>query len=168
MNSSEALAARARRVIPGGVNSGQRQVAGLESLVIRSTEGATFTDEDGRVYVDFHSAFGPPLLGHNNSEVDAAAAKAAAANDLMGIGVTRTEIELAEKLVEHVPSIEQVLLTATGSEATFHALRVSRAATGRRHVIKFQGHYHGWHDSVAMNVISSADRVGHKDPLSQG
>jgi glutamate-1-semialdehyde 2,1-aminomutase len=168
MNDSEALAARARRVIPGGVNSGQRQVAGLENLVIRSTEGATFTDEDGRVYVDFHSAFGPPLLGHNHPEVDAAAARAAAANDLMGIGVTRTEIELAEKLVEHVPSVEQVLLTATGSEATFHALRVSRAATGRRHVIKFQGHYHGWHDSVAMNVISPADRVGGKDPLSQG
>ena len=61
-----------------------------------------------------------------------------------------------------------MLLTATGSEATFHALRVARAATGRRHVIKFQGCYHGWHDSVAMNVISPAERVGGKDPLSQG
>lgn len=168
MTGSEALAARARRVIPGGVNSGQRQVAGLENLVIRSTQGSTFTDEDGREYVDFHSAFGPPLLGHNHPGVDAAAARVSAANDLMGIGVTRTEIELAEKLVEHVPSVEQVLLTATGSEATFHALRVARAATGRRHVIKFQGHYHGWHDSVAMNVISPAERVGAKDPLSRG
>ena len=67
-----------------------------------------------------------------------------------------------------MPSLEKVLLTATGSEATFHALRVARAATGRRHVIKFQGCYHGWHDSVAMNVISPAERVGQKDPLSQG
>ena len=67
-----------------------------------------------------------------------------------------------------MPSLEKVLLTSTGSEATFHALRVSRAATGRRHVIKFQGCYHGWHDSVAMNVISPAERVGQKDPLSQG
>ena len=67
-----------------------------------------------------------------------------------------------------MPSLEKVLLTSTGSEATFHALRVARAATGRRHVIKFQGCYHGWHDSVAMNVISPAERVGQKDPLSQG
>ncbi|MGH2595644.1 MAG: aspartate aminotransferase family protein, partial [Actinomycetota bacterium] len=88
--------------------------------------------------------------------------------DLMGVGVTQVEIELAEKLVEHVPSIEKVLLTVTGSEATFHALRVARTATGRSDVIKFQGCYHGWHDSVAMNVISSRDRVGKKDPLSEG
>ena len=61
-----------------------------------------------------------------------------------------------------------MLLTETGSEATFHALRVARAATGRRHVIKFQGCYHGWHDAVAMNVISPAESVGRQDPLSQG
>ena len=90
------------------------------------------------------------------------------ASSLMGVGVTPVEIELAERLVDVVPSLEKVLLTATGSEATFHALRVARAATGRRHVIKFQGCYHGWHDAVAMNVISPAERVGGKDPLSQG
>ena len=67
-----------------------------------------------------------------------------------------------------MPSVERVLLTETGSEATFHALRVARAATGRRHVIKFQGCYHGWHDSVAMNVISLPENVGKKDPLSKG
>ena len=86
----------------------------------------------------------------------------------MGVGVTPVEIELAERLVDVVPSLEKVLLTATGSEATFHALRLARTVTGRRHVIKFQGCYHGWHDSVAMNVISPAERVGGKDPLSQG
>ena len=78
----------------------------------------------------------------------------------MGVGVTPVEIELAERLVDVVPSLEKVLLTATGSEATFHALRLARTVTGRRHVIKFQGCYHGWHDSVAMNVISPAERVG--------
>ena len=67
--------------------------------------------------------------------------------DLMGVGVTQVEVELAERLVAAVPSVEKVLLTATGSEATFHALRVARTATGRRHVLKFQGCYHGWHDS---------------------
>ena len=86
----------------------------------------------------------------------------------MGVGVTEVEVELAERLCSLIPSVERVLLTETGSEATFHAIRVARAATGRRHVIKFQGCYHGWHDSVAMNVISPAERVGQKDPLSKG
>ena len=162
------LAARAASVIPGGVNSGQRQVAGLEDLVIAATSGSTFTDGNGRVYTDYHAAFGPPILGHNDADVDAAVAAAGRQVDLMGIGVSQVEVEVAEKLVQHVPSLEKVLLTSTGSEATFHALRVSRAATGRRHVIKFQGCYHGWHDSVALNVISPAERVGQKDPLSQG
>jgi glutamate-1-semialdehyde 2,1-aminomutase len=162
------LAARAAAVIPGGVNSGQRRVPGLEDLVVTATSGATFTDAEGRVYTDYHAAFGPPLLGHNDPDVDGAVAATARSVGLMGVGVTPIEIELAERLCELVPSVERVLLTATGSEATFHALRVSRAATGRRHVIKFQGCYHGWHDSVAMNVISLPENVGRRDPLSKG
>src|SRR6188474_830345 len=162
------LAARAAAVIPGGVNSGQRRVAGLEDLVVTATSGATFTDAEGRTYTDYHAAFGPPLLGHNDPDVDGAVAATARSVGLMGVGVTPIEIELAEQLCELVPSVERVLLTETGSEATFHAIRVARAATGRRHVIKFQGCYHGWHDAVAMNVISPAERVGGKDPLSQG
>ena len=159
---------RARRVIPGGVNSGQRRLEGLEDLVVASTSGATFTDTQGRTYTDYHAAFGPPVLGHNDPEVDRAAWEMARKVDLMGVGVTEIEIELAERLVELIPSVNKVLLTMTGSEATFHALRVARAATGRRHIIKFQGCYHGWHDSVAMNVISAPERVGMKDPLSTG
>jgi glutamate-1-semialdehyde 2,1-aminomutase len=166
--TASSLAARAAAVIPGGVNSGQRRVPGLEELVIAGTSGATFTDGDGRVYTDYHAAFGPPLLGHNDPDVDAAVAAAGRSVDLMGVGVTEIEVELAERLVDAVPSLEQVLLTATGSEATFHALRLARTVTGRRHVIKFQGCYHGWHDAVAMNVISPAEKVGHKDPLSGG
>ena len=162
------LAARAARVIPGGVNSGQRRVPGLEELVIASTSGSTFTDGDGNTYTDYHAAFGPPLLGHGDPDVDGAVAAAAKEVGLMGIGVTRIEVELAEKICELVPSVERVLLTETGSEATFHALRVARAATGRRHIVKFQGCYHGWHDSVAMNVISLPENMGKKDPLSKG
>lgn len=162
------LAERAARAIPGGVNSGQRRVPGLEDLVVVATHGATFTDSSGRVYTDYHAAFGPPVLGHNDPDVDRAAAATARSLDLMGVGVTPTEIELAEKLIDLIPSFEKVLLTATGSEATFHAIRVARVATGRRYVIKFQGCYHGWHDSVAMNVISAPDRLGAKDPLSRG
>ena len=166
--SKSELAARATRVIPGGVNSGQRRVAGLEELVVTATSGATFTDADGNTYTDYHAAFGPPLLGHNDPDVDAAVAAAARTVGLMGVGVTPIEVELAEKICELVPSVEQVLLTETGSEATFHAIRLARAATGRRHVIKFQGCYHGWHDSVAMNVISLPENVGRRDPLSKG
>src|SRR5215472_11121745 len=166
--SSSNWAARARRVIPGGVNSGQRQIPGLEDLVIVSTSGATFTDARGRTYTDYHAAFGPPLLGHNDPDVDAAATRMLTSTDLMGVGVTPVEIELAERIVEHIPSVERVLLTATGSEATFQAIRLARTATGRRSIVKFQGCYHGWHDSVAMNVISPADRIGRKDPLSSG
>jgi glutamate-1-semialdehyde 2,1-aminomutase len=166
--SAVELAARAARVIPGGVNSGQRRIAGLEDLVVVATSGATFTDAEGRTYTDYHAAFGPPLLGHNDPDVDAAVAATARSVGLMGVGVTPIEIELAERICELVPSVERVLLTETGSEATFHALRVARAATGRRCVIKFQGCYHGWHDSVAMNVISLPENVGRKDPLSKG
>ncbi len=162
------LARRAAKVIPGGVNSGQRRVPGLEGLVVTATSGATFTDAEGRTFTDYHAAFGPPLLGHNDPDVDAAVALTARSLGLMGVGVTPIEIELAERLCSLVPSLERVLLTETGSEATFHALRLARAATGRRHIVKFQGCYHGWHDSVAMNVISPAERVGQKDPLSKG
>jgi len=162
------LAARAAAVIPGGVNSGQRRVPGLEDLVVTATSGATFTDAEGRTYTDYHAAFGPPLLGHNDPDVDAAVAATARSVGLMGVGVTPVEIELAERLCELVPSVERALLTETGSEATFHAIRVARAATGRRYVIKFQGCYHGWHDAVAMNVISLPENVGRHDPLSKG
>jgi glutamate-1-semialdehyde 2,1-aminomutase len=166
--AGETLAERARRVIPGGVNSGQRSMEGLEDLVITATRGATFTDAEGRTYLDYHAAFGPPLLGHNDPDVDAAVGLTAGRLDNPGVGVTPVEIELAELLCELVPSLERVLLTMTGSEATSQAIRVARTVTGRRHIIKFQGCYHGWHDTVAMNVISPPDRLGAKDPLSGG
>ena len=87
-------------MIPGGVNSGQRRVAGLEELVIAATSGATFTDGEGNTYTDYHSAFGPPLLGHNDPDVDGAVAAAARTVGLMGVGVTRIEVELAERICD--------------------------------------------------------------------
>jgi glutamate-1-semialdehyde 2,1-aminomutase len=162
------LSDRARAVMPGGVSSGQRSIPGLEDLVITATGRKTFTDSTGRTFLDFHAAFGPPLLGHHDPDVDRAVTETLARIDLMGVGVTPLEIELAERLVHHIPSIEKVLFTVTGSEATAHAVRVARVATGRRAIVKFQGCYHGFHDQVAMNVISPADRVGAKDPLSAG
>lgn len=166
--SGARLAERARQVVPGGVNSGQRSVPGLTDLVVTGTHGARFRTADGREYTDFHSAFGPPLLGHNDPDVARATAQAGATLGHMGVGVTEGEVLLAEQLAELIPSIEKVLLTSTGSEATFHALRVSRAATGRRLVVKFQGCYHGWHDAVSLNVISEPSKVGGHDPISTG
>lgn len=159
---------RARAVIPGGVNSGQRQIPGIADLVITRSSGSRFTDQHGRVYTDYHAAFGPPLLGFHDPDVDAAVRTALTVVDLPGVAVTPGEIELAEEIARLVPGIEKVLLTSTGSEATFHALRLSRAVTGRRLVVKFQGCYHGWHDAVSLNVISAPDRVGAPDPISKG
>src|ERR1700757_2972518 len=109
--SKSNLAARAAAVIPDGVNSGQRRVAGLEELVIAATSGATFTDGDGSTYTDYHAAFGPPLLGHNDPDVDGAVAAAARSVGRRGIGVSAIEVELAERICELVPSVELVLLT---------------------------------------------------------
>lgn len=162
------LTRRARKVIPGGVNSGQRQLVDWPGLVITRASGSRIWDEAGKPYIDFHAAFGPSILGHAAPGVSRAVELATRSLDLPGVGITEGEITLAEQIVELFPSIHKVLLTSTGSEATFHAIRVARAATGRRLVVKFQGCYHGWHDSVSLNVISAQERIGHKDPISAG
>lgn len=163
-----ATAAAARAVIPGGVNSAQRRLTGLEDIVISRSAGARLHTADGHELIDFHGAYGPPILGHNDPDVDAAVATTIRQLGNPGLGVTPQEVELAELIVESIDSVERVLFTNSGSEATFQAIRVARTVTGRDKIIKFQGCYHGWHDSLAMNVISPADKVGHKDPLSAG
>ncbi len=160
------LAERARRVIPGGVNSVNRALPW--PMVIVGAAGAYFTDADGQRYLDYHAAFGPIILGHNHPAVNAAVRDAMNRLDIIGAGVTDIEIELAETIARHVPSAERVLLTNSGSEATYAALRLARAVTGRNKIVKFQGTYHGWHDAVLMNVISPPEKIGHKDPLSLG
>ena len=162
------LPQRARRVIPGGANSGARIVSGLEDVVITAAEGATITDSTGRRYVDYHAAYGPVILGHGDEDVLAAFIAACRRVDIVGVGVTEVEVELAEKITDLVPCAEQVVLLSTGTEATFYAVRLARGVTGRRLLVKFQGCFHGSHDAVAMNVISRPDRVGVKDPLSIG
>jgi len=164
--SVDSLVKRAQAVIPGGVNSGNRVLPWPFAVV--EAHGAYLTDADGRRYLDYHAAFGPIVLGHSDPDVNEAVASALARIDLVGAGVTDLEVQLAEELVELVPSAEQVLLTNSGSEATYAAIRLSRAATGRQFLMKFQGAYHGWHDAVALNVITPADRISQPDPLSAG
>jgi glutamate-1-semialdehyde 2,1-aminomutase len=160
------LASRAERVIHGGVNSSNRRLAW--PLAVVEASGAYFTDAAGTRYLDYHAAFGPLILGHNHPQVNAAVHKVIDQLDIIGAGVTDIEVELAETIVHYVPSAERVLLTNSGSEATYAALRLARAVTGRSTIIKFQGTYHGWHDAVLMNVISPAEKIGQKDPLSLG
>ncbi|WDR04749.1 aspartate aminotransferase family protein [Devosia rhodophyticola] len=125
-------------------------------------------DVDGNTFLDYHAAFGPIVLGHNDSAVNKAVAQALAGPDITGIGSDEGEILLAEKVVQHVPSAEQVLCFNTGSEATYMAVRLARGVTGRTKLIKFQGTFHGWHDYLLMNIASPANMIGKQDPGSAG
>ncbi len=164
--SSKKLFALSREHTPGGVNSSLRAVE--PNLVFTKALGATLTDADGNEYLDFHGAFGPALLGHNHPGVRRRVVEALEKNLLAGAGTTDLEIELAGKICTHVPSAQRVLLCNSGSEATYHALRLARAVTGRKKIIKFQGCYHGFHDAVLRNLSSPADKVGKLDAGSAG
>lgn len=160
------LAEEAALYTPGGVHSSTR---GLQPRVVwKEALGSRIVDVDGRVYIDFHAAFGPIVLGHRNPGVDRAVHAAIDEMDMLGVGTTEAEIRLSHKLCQYVPSAEKVLLCTTGSEATYNAIRVARAVTGRKKLLKFQGCYHGWHDYVCRNIISPPDRVGGWDPASAG
>lgn len=165
-DNSVRLRERASKVIPGGVNSASRRLPGPSSWAW--AEGAYMRDVDGNLFLDYHAAFGPIVLGHNDPAVNQAVAEALSGPDLTGIGTHEGEILLAEKVVQHVPSAEQVLCFNTGSEATYMAVRLARGITGRDKLIKFQGTFHGWHDYLLMNIASPAHMIGKKDPGSAG
>ncbi|HEY4137791.1 MAG TPA: aspartate aminotransferase family protein, partial [Casimicrobiaceae bacterium] len=131
-------------------------------------KGPYLYDADGNEHIDFHCGFGASILGHCHPAVTRRVAEAANRIDLVGAGALDLEIEAAEALVRCIPCAEQVAFCSSGSEATYHALRLARAATGRTRIIKFQGGYHGWHDYVAMNVQSSREAIGRYDPISAG
>jgi glutamate-1-semialdehyde 2,1-aminomutase len=123
--------------------------------------GSRVWDLDGNEYIDYHAGFAPYLLGHNDSDVNAAVRRALDDElTLMGSGTNPWEGRLAELIVQHAPTVEQVQLTNSGSEATFHALRIARAHTGRDGVILMQGGYNGWHNDVAHNVMTPLEVVG--------
>ena len=157
LTRSAELSARAQQSIPGGVSSSLRLLDPPRVFVKAS--GSRVWDADGNEYLDYNNAFGPIILGHADPAVEARVHATLQQIDMIGIGATELEIELAEKVRSHVPSIEKILFTNSGSEATYHAIRLARAATGRRVIVKFQGCYHGWHDYTAANVISRPDRA---------
>jgi glutamate-1-semialdehyde 2,1-aminomutase len=158
-STSASIFEQNRRVIPGGVVSLNRAIT-PEIAFVRG-RGSRLWDADGREYIDYHAAFAPYILGHNDAEVNQAVKQALDEEwTLAGAGTNRWEGRTAELIVQHVPSVEQVMLTNTGSEATYHALRIARAHTGRDGVIVMQGGYNGWHNDVAVNVMTPLKQVG--------
>ncbi|MBI2194677.1 MAG: aspartate aminotransferase family protein [Planctomycetes bacterium] len=150
---------RNRGFIPGGVVSVNRAVE--PGLVFVRGRGSRVWDADGQEYIDYHGAFAPFILGHNDPDVQAAVRRVLDDDaTLMGSGTTLLEGRLAELICRHVPSVERVQLTTSGSEATYHALRIARAHTGRSALIIMQGGYNGWHDAVAANVMTPLSVLG--------
>jgi len=157
---------RARKVIPGGVNSSVRKTD--PSFGWRTAKGAYMWDMDGNKYVDLNAAWASCILGHRYDEVDDAVIAAIKDCDLIGLGVTTYEVELAEKIVENFACAERVLFSTCGSEATYHVIRLSRAVTGRDKIIKFQGGYHGWHDYILRNNYNKKEAMYTRDLGSKG
>jgi glutamate-1-semialdehyde 2,1-aminomutase len=165
--SNAAAFARAQRVIPGGVNSPVRafRAVGGTPRFIRRAQGAYMWDVEGSRYIDFIGSWGPMILGHGHPAVLEAVTRAAM--DGLSFGApTEAEAELAEAIIAQVPSVEQVRLVSSGTEAGMSALRLARGATGRSAIIKFEGCYHGHADALLVKAGSGLATFGH--PTSAG
>jgi glutamate-1-semialdehyde 2,1-aminomutase len=152
---SDALFQRAQEVIPGGVNSPVRAFGGVGGtpVFIEMAQGSRIFDADNLQYIDCVGSWGPMILGHGHRYVVEAVKKAATRGFSFG-APTAAEIELAEMIVQAVPSMEMVRLVNSGTEATMSALRLARAATGRTQILKFEGGYHGHADSLLVKAGS--------------
>ncbi len=168
MEQSAALFERAKKVLPGGVNSPVRayRAVGLTPRFIAKADGAFIWDVDGNRYIDYVCSWGPMILGHNHPLIQEAVEKAV--KDGLSFGAsTQREVEIAELMIEMVPNIEMVRMVNSGTEAVMSALRLARGATGRDKIIKFEGCYHGHSDAMLVKAGSSAVAEGGK-PSSAG
>ena len=167
MSKNQALFERAQRTIPGGVNSpvrAFRSVGGTPRFIERA-EGAYFWDADGKRYIDYIGSWGPMILGHVHPEVLGAVQRVLANGFSFG-APTEAEIEIAEEICKLVPSIEQVRMVSSGTEATMSALRLARGFTNRSRIVKFEGCYHGHADSLLVKAGSGLLTFG--NPTSAG
>jgi len=158
-SNSSTLLQKNRQFIPGGAVSLNRVIE--PEIVFQRAKGSRMWDVDGNEYIDYHAAFAPHFLGHNDDDVNAAVA--AVLRDeasLYGSGTTVLEGRLAELICENSPFVERVQILNTGSEATYQALRAARAITRRDHIIVMQGGYNGWHNDVACNLMTPLSSVG--------
>jgi glutamate-1-semialdehyde 2,1-aminomutase len=158
---------RAQLSIPGGVNSPVRafRAVGGTPRFIAHAEGATLTDAEGQRYIDCIGSWGPMILGHGHPAVLSAVIEAAKQGFSFG-APTEREVELAEEIIKLVPSVEQVRLVSSGTEAAMTAIRLARGATGRSKFIKFEGCYHGHADALLVKAGSGLATFGH--PTSSG
>ena len=152
---SHELISRARRKIPGGVNSPVRAFGGVggDPVFMLEGHGARVTDADGNSYIDYVASWGPMLFGHSNQKIRQAVIEQASRS--MGFGApTELEIRMAEKIGELMPSLEKVRMVSSGTEATMSAIRLARGFTGRDLIVKFSGCYHGHSDSLLSKAGS--------------
>jgi glutamate-1-semialdehyde 2,1-aminomutase len=154
---SNQLFDQAKRLIPGGVNSAARAfgAVGGNPIFIEKADGPYLFDVDGNRYIDFIGSWGPMILGHADPDVIAAIEKSLANGTSYG-APTQAENELAELIIELVPSVEMVRLVSSGTEATLSAIRLARGFTGRDKIVKFAGNYHGHVDSLLVAAGSAA------------
>ena len=167
MSRNEELFARATQSIPGGVNSpvrAFRSVGGTPRFISKARD-AHIWDADGKQYIDYLGSWGPAIVGHAHPEV-VKAVQDAAVNGLSFGAPTEGETLLAEAIIKRLPSIEQVRLVSSGTEATMSAIRLARGATGRAKIIKFEGCYHGHADSLLVKAGSGLLTFG--NPTSAG
>jgi glutamate-1-semialdehyde 2,1-aminomutase len=163
-SGSEAAFEAARRVIPGGVNSTVRafKAVGGTPVFVRAARGAYLTDVDGNRYLDYVLSWGPMIAGHAHPAVVEAVRAAAERGTSYGTP-TELETELAELIVDAVPSIAKVRFCSSGTEATANAIRLARGVTGRDKIVKFAGCYHGSADAFLISAGSSALTIGVPD-----
>src|SRR5215212_5987856 len=161
---SDELFATAQNLIPGGVNSPVRAFRGVGGTprFIRSARGATITDVDGNTYIDYVGSWGPMILGHADEGLVAAVQEIAAGGTSFG-APTELEVQLAQEVVDAVPSIEMVRMVSSGTEATMSAIRLARGVTGRTKLVKFEGCYHGHADSLLVKAGSGVATLGLPD-----
>ena len=164
---NETLFERARKVIPGGVNSPVRafRAVGGTPRFVKRAEGAYFWDANGKKHIDYIGSWGPMILGHGHPAVLEAVQKAALDGFSFG-APTEREVELVEALIKLVPSMEMVRLVSSGTEAGMSAVRLARGATGRSKFIKFEGCYHGHADALLVKAGSGLATFG--NPTSAG
>ncbi|PSJ80518.1 glutamate-1-semialdehyde 2,1-aminomutase [Neisseria iguanae] len=164
---NETLFARAKAIIPGGVNSPVRAFGSVGGVprFIKKAEGAYVWDENDTRYIDYVGSWGPAIVGHAHPEVLEAVRKAALGGLSFG-APTEGEIAIAEEIAKIIPSVEQVRLVSSGTEATMTAIRLARGYTGRDKIIKFEGCYHGHSDSLLVKAGSGLLTFG--NPSSAG
>lgn len=167
MTKSAELYQKAQTTIPGGVNSPVRAFNGVggSPIFIDRADGALIFDADGKAYIDYVGSWGPMILGHNHAVIREAVIQAAQRGLSFG-APTEMEITMAELVSELVPSMEQLRMVNSGTEATMSAIRLARGYTGRDKIIKFEGCYHGHADSLLVKAGSGALTLG--QPSSPG